>query len=119
MGRAPVFDAGGFSRERASGKHALGKVDSQHAGSAVFREIAAVPAIAAAQIEHAFARDIGQHGPQRRPFRRAGKPVNRTVHAGIFGEKGRVVVFVLLHSAHPISMPSRAMVTEMGAFLSI
>ena len=79
------------------GQHLFRDVQPQHAGCALFARAAAEPAVAAAEIDHAFALQIRQDAADGGPFRRAVQAVLRAAELRIAVEKGLIVIDVLRH----------------------
>ena len=80
--------------------HPLALVDSQHRGRAVVGGIFAVPAVAAAQIQHDLARERWDERLKLMPFPGGGKPLPAPGHLGVGGEK-IVGVVEIFHRVRP------------------
>ena len=79
-------------------EHARRNIDAERRFRAVLDGPDAVPAVAAAEVEHALVFDRRQHGPERFPLPGAGKPLARAGHLAVLFKKRRIVVDVLLHA---------------------
>ena len=79
------------------GEHLFGDVHARHRRRAVLQCVETVPAVAAAEVEHAPAGKVGQQRSQRLPFARRLQTIPRARHLAVLGKKRRVVVAVFSH----------------------
>ena len=82
------------------GQHFLRQVHAGDSRRAVFRRIDAVPAVAAAQIQHPLPGEVRQQGLQGLPLPGARQSQAGAVHLAVFFKKPLSVVRTLLHPAH-------------------
>ena len=89
-GRGAVFDPGRL-------QHLFRQVDPQDIGRPVPGGVAAVPAVAAAQVQHPLPGKIRQELLQLPPLPRPLQALGGAEHLTVFLEKERVIVGVLFH----------------------
>ena len=91
------LDLGGTDHLLGPGQHLVGEVHPHHRLRTMLQSVGAVPAEAAAQVQHPFAGKVGHQLAECVPFPGAGKSVHRAAHLGGFRQKRIVFVFIFFH----------------------
>ncbi len=103
-GRSPEFDVAKAIFSGGGFQHFFRNVDTENLFCPVFGRVKTVPAEAAAKVQYAFFRKIGQQLFQFVPLSGGFQSVNGAGKSAVFGKEGFVIIFVFDHSCFPLNV---------------